>query len=568
LAIKTIDGELYRRMLQGAAAALENKKDEINHLNVFPVPDGDTGTNMSLTLDAVRTTVRNTSSSLAEYSQASAKEIMRAARGNSGVILSLFFRGMAKAFVGSEEADAARLTQAFRTGAEEARKAVLKPMEGTILTVMRECCAQVSDELTDIPELLAHFHEQAAETLKKTPDMLPALKRAKVVDSGGCGFTAVLDGMCRILNGEEIVSEAPAENQELPAVNEAADFSEFSDEEIVFAFCTECTVVKKPDLAEEAADQLRSFLAVLGDSLVLTEDEEIIKVHVHSNDPLTVLSAMAALGTIQASKIENMKLQHEHLTFGENKDKEKDKGKDKLDWDTLNPFKSAPAKPKKKYGVITVANGDGLVGDFRHLGVDAVIEGGQSMNPSTDDFLRALKNIHCETAFLLPNNSNIVMAANQAAELAMAANPDLQVEVIRTVTIPQGLSAMIAFNAELSPEENREAMEEAISAVTSLSITRAAKNAEANGLSVKKKQFIGLVDNDLRYAEDELEDCLRGLAETIADKEIISVYYGKPVKDEEAEAMVELLKNLLGGDREIFLAAGQQPIYHYIISAE
>ena len=566
MAIKTIDGELYRQMLQGAAAALENKKDEINHLNVFPVPDGDTGTNMSLTLDAVRTTVKNTSSSLAEYSQASAKEIMRAARGNSGVILSLFFRGMAKAFVGHEEADAALLTQAFRTGAEEARKAVLKPMEGTILTVMRECCAQVTDELTDILELIEQFHIQAAETLKKTPDMLPALKRAKVVDSGGCGFTAVLDGMRKILSGEEIIKEEPAETE---PINDAADFSEFSDEEIIFAFCTECTVVKKPDLAEEAADQLRAFLAVLGDSLVLTEDDEIIKVHVHSNDPLTVLSAMAALGTIQASKIENMKLQHEHLTFGEAKSAEKEKDKPKeLDWDALNPFKSAPPKPKKKYGVITVANGDGLVGDFRHLGVDAVIEGGQSMNPSTDDFLRALKNINCETAFLLPNNSNIVMAANQAAELAMSANPELKVEVIRTVTIPQGLSAMIAFNAELSPEENREAMEEAISAVTSLSITRAAKNAEANGLSVKKKQFIGLVDNDLRYAEDELADCLRDLAEAIADKEIISVYYGKPVKDEEAEEMVAQLKEFLGGDREIFLAAGQQPIYHYIISAE
>lgn len=534
-----IDGELYHKMLCGAAAALQNRKEEINSLNVFPVPDGDTGTNMYMTIDAVRSGrggIRN----LAQYSEASAREMMRAARGNSGVILSLFFRGMAKTFSGHESADAELLTRAFRTGAEEARKAVLNPVEGTILTVMRECCsAYPASTNQDLSSLLDKFYHAANETLKKTPEMLPVLKRARVVDSGGLGFTAVLDGMIRGLKDEPIIT-VPEKTELRPEAN----FHEFETGDIAFAYCTECLVARKPGVTDGMISEFRAFITGIGDSVVLTEDEEIIKLHVHSNEPLRVLARLAELGELQFSKIENMRAQHQSLTSAGEQPESR--------------------MPDKKYGVIAVANGSGLTDVFRELGADAIVAGGQSMNPSAEDFLRSLKNLSCEHAIILPNNSNIVLTAQQAAKLAEGKS----VEVIRSVTIPQGISALVAFDSDLGPAENIQKMTAAMASVTSIAITRAVRSMDSDKITVKKNQIIGIVDNDLRYAADSLEDCLRSLALDIEDKEIITIYYGKGVGEDEAQRTAGLLSDALGPDCDILTIPGEQPVYMYIISAE
>ncbi len=544
--ITKIDGELYRKMLCGAAYALENKKDEINSLNVFPVPDGDTGTNMFMTIEAARSSKRSASKNLAEYSDASAREMMRAARGNSGVILSLFFRGVAKTFAGHEEADAYLFSEAFRTGAEEARKAVLKPVEGTILTVMRECCrpyTKVSDD--DLIKLIDSFHRAANETLKKTPDMLPALKRAKVVDSGGYGFTAVLDGMKKVLSSD-IDFEDDRQNSSPVSVETkpAADFSEYTSEEITFAYCTECLAQRKPGISEYKLNNFREYLAEVGDSVVLTVDDEIIKIHVHTNEPLSVLAKISELGEIQLSKIENMRSQHDRLAGGKNENVE--------------------VVPEKKYGIIAVTNGDGLGAVFRELGADVIVAGGQSMNPSADDFLKALKNLSCENVIILPNNSNIVLTALQASRLAEG----VRVEVVKSVTIPQGISALIAFDSDLDLDTNLKNMAKAMTEIKSLAVTNAVKGMDGEKILVKKNQLIGLVDNDLRYACDSMDACLTSLAGEIADKEIITVYYGKGVGDSEAEHAAAVLSGALGPGHDIMTVSGGQPIYTYLISAE
>ncbi len=543
MSIFKIDGEMYHRMLFGASLALENKKDEINSLNVFPVPDGDTGTNMSLTIDAVRSASRPASKNLAESSETSARDMMRAARGNSGVILSLFFRGVAKKFAGHAEADVNLITEAFRAGAEEARKAVMKPVEGTILTVMRECCsaAPLSE---DVLELFNTFHTDANEILKKTPDMLPALKRARVVDSGGYGFTIALDGMLRVLKGDTIELDIPAHASAPSTHVFSADFGEYNPEDIAFAFCTECLASKNPGVTDAKLERLRSYLAGVGDSIVMICDEEIIKIHVHTNEPLAVLARITKLGEIQFSKIENMRSQHEKLV--------------------PQNHEHAPAAPMKKYAIIAVANGAGLGGVFRELGVDYVVAGGQSMNPSADDFLKALKDLSCEHAIILPNNPNIVLTAEQAAKLAEGVN----VEVVKSVTIPQGISAMIAFDEELEPAENLANMTEAMAGVTSLSVTNAIKGMDGEKLKVKKNQIIGLVNNELRYAADSIEDCLAAFSHEIADKEIITLYYGKGISETEARHAADVLENSLGPDHDIMIIPGEQPIYTYLISAE
>jgi DAK2 domain fusion protein YloV len=538
LTITKINGELYHRMLCGAANALQNRKEEINNMNVFPVPDGDTGTNMFMTLDAVRSG-RGAVPHLGQYAESSAREMMRAARGNSGVILSLFFRGMAKAFAGHESTDAALLTEAFRTGAEEARKAVLKPVEGTILTVMRECCSSDTSGDNDLLGLLERFQRAANETLKKTPEMLPVLKRARVVDSGGLGFTAVLDGMKRGL-----VDDPTDLKHEETEFRPAADFHEFEAGDITFAYCTECLVSRKPGVTEAMISDFRVFLNGIGDSIVLTEDDEIIKLHVHSNEPLKILLLLSGFGEIQFSKIENMRTQHKNLISAGNK--------------------AESEIPAKKYEIIAVASGAGLTDVFRELGADAVVTGGQSMNPSAEDFLKALKNLSCEHAIILPNNSNIVLTALQAAKLAEGKS----VEVVRSVTIPQGISALIAFDSDLDVAENIKKMTEAMANVTSIAITRSVRSMDSDKITVRKNQIIGIVDKDLKYAADSLEDCLRQLAADIRDKEIITIYYGKGVEEDEAQRVADLLSGMLAPGCDIMTIPGEQPVYMYIISAE
>ena len=536
----TIDGPLWRRLVMSGAATLNNKRETVNNLNVFPVPDGDTGTNMSMTMTGVLAGNHGGVASVAAYSAAIAKDMMRSARGNSGVILSLFFRGMARAFDGYDTITPAVLLDAVKQGAKAAAAAVEKPVEGTILTVMRECATDITvNEDTYFEQLLDRLHDNAEAVLAKTPEMLPALRRARVVDSGGYGFCRILEGMKRAIFGEETANTAVEEAEVRPA----ADFEAFSTEEITFAFCTECLVDLHRQLSDKTAAKLKKTLSAMGDSMVFTYDEEILKLHIHTDEPLKVLAMIFPLGALRASKIENMKLQHTGL---------------------IEAAEQAPEQPKKPYGIFAVSPGDGFSDVFKELGADGIIAGGQSMNPSAEDILDAIKQCPCETAIVLPNNSNIIMAARQAAELASGTN----VIVIPTKTLPQGISALFAFNEAREPEENAEEMTEAASAVTTLSFTRAVRDAEVDGKKVKERQVLGLQDGKVKSAEESYADAVTSMIPLISDRELITLYYGQGVKEDAAEDMEQLLADAFGNNAEVSVVYGGQPLYPFIISAE
>ncbi len=540
----TIDGLSWRRLVMSGAAALQNKRETVNNLNVFPVPDGDTGTNMSMTMTGVLAGNHGGLSSVAAYSAAVAKDMMRSARGNSGVILSLFFRGMARAFDGYDTATPAVLLEAVKQGAKSAAAAVEKPVEGTILTVMRECATDITvTDDTDFEQLLCRLHDKAEAVLAKTPEMLPALRRARVVDSGGYGFCRILEGMKRAMLGEELTNTDAEEAEVRPA----ADFEAFDTEEITFTFCTECLVDLHRELSEKTAAKLKKTLSAMGDSMVFTYDEEMLKLHIHTDEPLKVLAMMFPLGAFRASKIENMKLQHTGIIAAAEGVPEK-----------------APEKPKKPYGIFAVSPGDGFSDVFKELGADGIIAGGQSMNPSAEDILDAIRACPCETAIVLPNNGNIIMAARQAAEL----ESDTNVIVIPTKTLPQGISALFAFNETRSPEENAEEMTEAARAVTTLSFTRAVRDAEVDGKKVREKQVLGLQDGKVRSAEESYADAVTSMIPLISDRELITLYYGQGVKEDTAESMEQLLTEAFGNAAEVSLVYGGQPLYPFIISAE
>lgn len=537
-AFRTIDGAVYLEMLRGGAAVLEANREATNSLNVFPVPDGDTGTNMSMTIGSISTVAPGT---LSEVATASAKAMMRAARGNSGVITSLFFRGVARVFSASDEADVRLVTEAFREGARSAAATVANPVEGTILTVMRECCA--SDVTTDdIASLLDYFFEEADRVLAKTPEMLPVLRRAKVVDSGGYGFVRILDGMRRTLHGEKI---SAGEVSSPTVTKSAADFSEFTNDEIKFGFETLCLFDRDPSVTDEQIKEFHQYLESVGDSIVITSDDEIFKLHVHSNEPIEVLTRSLFIGTLRDAKIENLCLQHTDLVENE----------ETTDEEQIE---------RKPYGIFAVASGDGMSDLFHELGADAVISGGQSMNPSTEDILSAISSVPCETAIILPNNKNIIMSAKQTADIL----DDTNVIVIESTTIPEGVSALMAFNSSRSPEENAECMSESMKSVTTLSVTRAIRDADIDGLSVKRKQYIGLVGGQLKFAANSISDCVRDMISTFPDTELCTVYYGEDAKDSDAEAVTSLISDVLGGDCEVVSIRGDQPVYPYIISLE
>ena len=544
--VSNINGALYLEMLRGGAAVLDGNRDAVNSLNVFPVPDGDTGTNMSMTISSVTTVGTGT---LSEVSTAAAKAMMRAARGNSGVILSLFFRGVARALSAgnSDDADAALIHEAFREGAKAAAAAVANPVEGTILTVMRECCA-FDTTITDIADLFDLFYDEAERILAKTPEMLPVLRRAKVVDSGGYGFVRILDGMRRVLHGE-VVDSVSVSEQSAPApvkVNSSADFSEFTDEDITFGFETLCLFDRDPSVTDDQIEALHSYFNEVGDSVVMTYDDEIFKLHIHSNVPVEILEKVAFIGVIRDARIENLRLQHQELSDAEEHE------------ELHEP------EPRKHYGVFAVASGDGMSDLFHELGADAVISGGQSMNPSTDDIIRAINSVPCEVAVILPNNKNIVMAAKQVASIL----EDTRVIVIETTTIPEGVSALMAFNSSRTPEENEACMNDSMSTVTTLSVTRAVRDADIDGLAVKRRQYIGLVGGQLKFAADTVHDCIRDMLSSFTDVELCTVYFGSDAKNAEAESVVELVSEVLGDDCEVVSVRGDQPVYPYIISLE
>lgn len=541
-----INGQLFRDMAISAANALENNKEEINNLNVFPVPDGDTGINMSLTMSGARTELADFDGTVSECADKLASVMLKGARGNSGVILSVFFRGMSKSLKGLEEADTLDMANAMTRGVEDAYKAVMTPTEGTILTVMRVCAeegvkAAGETYQDDAVAFFTYALSVASETLDKTPELLPILKQAQVVDAGGKGFVTVLGGMLSALKGEPVVCEEPVGT----STKMAADFSDFETENIRYPYCTECIVTKSEKyFGEEKCEKFHKFAMNIGDSVVFIENDDIIKVHVHTDNPGKVLSEAIKYGMLYTVKIENMKNQHSALADGAREAK--------------------PVEPKKKYGFVTVCMGDGIKACFEDLGADYIVYGGQTMNPSTDDILAAIDAVNAETVFVLPNNKNIYMVAKQAEEMAK----NKKVIVIATRSVPQGISAMMAFNEDADARENTETMFAAVGAVKSLSVTYAVRDSVIGENQIKEGSVLGLDEGKIACVADDDMECLSSLAGRVKDSEMLTVFYGEDVSDEEAAQAEQILRSGLGKYAEVVMINGGQPLYHYIISAE
>ena len=558
--IKTIDGAAFSRMMLSAAAEIDLNKQKVNELNVFPVPDGDTGTNMSMTLSAASTELRKADGiTLTKAADKTASALLRGARGNSGVILSLLFRGFSKSLKGKLEADGKDFAAALTAGVEAAYKAVMKPAEGTILTVSRltaDAARDLAEENNEIEYVLQHCLDTAHAALDNTVNQNPVLKKAGVVDAGGMGFCLILRGMLESLRGNDIVCE------DTGATNDEADFGIFDSEDITFAFDTVFIVRKREDIT--SLDPLREYLGSIGDSLVIGEDDEAFKVHVHTNIPGDALSEAQKYGTLELAKIENMRLQHDDLTAGRKARSTDDLETVEKELESQPAEQAAPAEPEKRYGSVAVCAGAGLAGVFRDLGVDEIIEGGQTMNPSTEDILHAIEKTPAEIVFVLPNNKNIIMAAQAAAELASR-----EVVVIPTKTVPQGISAMLSFDAAMEPSENEAAMTDCLSGVMTMQPTYAARDSDFDGFDIHAGDYLGLCDGALAGTAREITTLLASLADKAAEagKEFINIFYGADIQEPDAEAALELFRQH-APDAEVNLVSGGQPIYYYLISAE
>ena len=541
---QTINGADLRRMIISAAAAIENHKQALNELNVFPVPDGDTGTNMSMTITAAAGDLRKADDpDLGTAAKIAASAMLRGARGNSGVILSLLFRGISRKLKGCTDCDGVLWAQALQEGVDAAYKAVMKPAEGTILTVSRLAAAkaqEASQENNFIEFVQNAAVEEAKIALANTVNQNPVLKKAGVVDAGGKGWLTALEAMLSSIQGEDVVAEAVGE---ATAVKEAADFSDFNTEDITFTYCTEFIVSRENDKDPE---ELRAFLSQLGDSLVLVDDDEIIKVHVHTNDPGKALSEAVHYGSFVTVKVENMRLQHTEKV--------------------MNEKDLAPqiAEPEKPLGVVSVCAGAGLADVFLNLGVDQIISGGQTMNPSTQDILEAVNKVPAETVFVLPNNKNIIMAAEQVDALTPK-----HVVVIPSKTVPQGVTAMLAFSPEGAVEENTDAMTQALGNVDTMQITYAARNSDFDGYDIHEGDYLALYGSQLFGTSRDIKVLLKSLAEKVRDdgKEYVTIYYGEDVKEKHAQKAADIFADICP-DADVNLLSGGQPVYYYLISAE
>ena len=547
-------------MICSAAASIELKKQKINELNVFPVPDGDTGTNMSMTLGAAAADLRrHPDVPLTKAADLAASALLRGARGNSGVILSLLFRGFSKSFKGMDEADGRDFAAALTTGVEAAYKAVMKPAEGTILTVSRltaDAARDLAEEDCGIESVLSAAIPVAKAALENTVNQNPVLKKAGVVDAGGMGFLVILEGMLSSLQGNDIVADESA------AVNEQADFAEFDSEDITFAFDTVFIVRKSaPDVSLEP---LRAYLDGIGDSLVIGEDDEAFKVHVHTNIPGDALSEAQKYGTLELAKIENMRMQHDDLASGRKARSTDDLEAIEQELESGSAAPSVPQAPEKRYGVVAVCAGEGLASVFTDLGADQIIEGGQTMNPSTEDILSAVEKTPAEIVFVLPNNKNIILAAQAAAELA-----EKDVIVIGSKTVPQGITALLNFDDELDVQENVTAMTASLATVTTMQITYAARNSDFDGHDIHEGDYLGLCDGALLSVTPDLSALLTQMAERAAAGEhsFINIFYGCDISESDAEAARDIFAHY-APDAEINLLSGGQPIYYYLISAE
>lgn len=541
--IKVLDGKLYVSMVVSGANMLESEKERINALNVFPVPDGDTGSNMSMTIGSVRDEKVKGSDDISVSSKAVAKTMLMAARGNSGVILSLFFRGVGEGLSGVCAAGVSDIAAAFTSGVKSAYGAVMNPTEGTILTVMRvcaECGESAADKYSDdIAGFLNYITDVARDTLKKTREMLPALKSAGVVDAGGAGFVSILEGMCRALAGDIVeYNEGTFSDSE----SEAASFEDIDTESIKFAYCTECIVEKSAECTQKMSADFKEYLCGVGDSLVFAEDESIIKVHVHTNTPGQVLTYALTLGALYTTKIENMKKQHTNLV---------DAAEEKND------------EPRVKWGFLAVANGHGICETFKDLGVNEIVSGGQTMNPSIESLVNSIKKINADNVFVFPNNSNVKLAAQMAAKNI----DDKNVIVIPTKSFPQGVSCMLNFSEEASVEENEAMMNEVISTVSTVSITYAVHDSDINGLGIKKGQMLGLLEGEVVVCRDTSVALIDYFEDKMKDSSYITLYRGKDADSKSAATILSKIKNF-APMAEIVEIDGGQDVYSYIISIE
>ena len=541
---QTINGSDFRRLIISAAASIEWNKQALNDLNVFPVPDGDTGTNMSMTINAAASDLRKTEDPTLEKAAATtASAMLRGARGNSGVILSLLMRGISKRLKGATVCDGVLWAEALQEGVDAAYKAVMKPAEGTILTVARLAAAKAK-RAAEENNYFESVHEAAIEEAKialaGTTDMNPVLKKAGVVDAGGKGWLVALEGMLAALRGEDVV--APEAGQ-VSDVKDQADFSDFDTDDITFTYCTEFIISRENDLDPE---KLREFLSSLGDSLVLVDDEEIIKVHVHTNDPGKALHEAMDYGSFVTVKIENMRLQHTEKVMTESE--------------------KAPkiAEPEKTFGVVSVCAGDGIADVFTNLGVDGIISGGQTMNPSTQDILEAVNKVPAEIVYVLPNNKNIIMAAEQVDALTPK-----KVIVIPSKTVPQGITAMLSFDPEGTEEDNTAALTDALPLVDTMQITYAARNSDFDGYDIHEGDYLALFGSQLFGTSQDIKVLLKALARKVRDdgREYITIYYGADVKEKHAQKAADLFAEVCP-DADVNLINGGQPVYYYLISAE
>ncbi len=545
LSTKYIDGIQLRNMFLSGANNLENNKGIVNSLNVFPVPDGDTGTNMSLTMHlAVKEIIAVKSIEIQSVANAAANGSLMGARGNSGVILSQIWRGFAKALKNQKSMDAGLLANALMEGSNTAYKAIMKPTEGTILTVIRETAEyamKVSDNFQDNVLFLEEIIEKANNVLRRTPEMLQVLKNAGVVDAGGKGLIYIFEGMYQYLKtGEMIELKAAAEAEE-------HDRPVFKEEEIVFGYCTEFFIKGR----KLGLEKFRDEILPIGDSLLVVGDENLLKVHIHTNNPGRVLEMAIAHGELSSIKIDNMREQHSELLFNEE------------EYKAAEETEHAP-KPMERYGTIAVAMGEGISSIFKDLGANEIIEGGQTMNPSTEDILNSVNKINAETIYIFPNNSNIILAANQAKSMS-----DKNVIVAATKSIPQGISALMALNHDKEIEENNKKIEKAIANVKSGLVTYAVRNSNYDGINIEEGNVLGMVEGKISGVGNDILEVSHKVLDDMVDEDssLISIYYGSEVNEDEALKLKEEIGELYN-NCEIELHFGGQPLYYYILSVE
>lgn len=563
--ITSINSKLLARMFLAGAKNLDSKKDWINELNVFPVPDGDTGTNMTMTIMSAAKEVSSlTEPTMAELAKAISSGSLRGARGNSGVILSQLFRGFCKVIKEYDEIDVTILCEACQKAVETAYKAVMKPKEGTILTVAKgaaEKALELSDETEDVVTFVEEVIKQAEYVLDQTPEMLPVLKQAGVVDSGGQGLVQVLKGAYDALIGKEIDYTIEG----APTGAAPAKISAETEAEIKFGYCTEFIIVLNAPMSDNEEHAYKAFLESIGDSIVVVADDEIVKTHVHTNDPGLALQKALTFGSLSKIKIDNMREEHQEKLI---KDSQKLAAQQKAEeeaYEAAQADEKTNNMPAKKMGFVSVSIGEGMNEVFRGLGVDYLIEGGQTMNPSTEDMLNAIEHVNAKTVFILPNNKNIIMAANQAVDLV----EDKQIIVIPTKTIPQGITALVNYIPDHSAEENKEQMMAEIENVKTGQVTYAVRDTEIDGKTIKQNDFMGIGDKSILSVGTDLRATTLEMVDAMVDEDsaIVSIYFGSDSDEDSANELAAAIEEKYP-DVEVEVNDGGQPIYYYVISVE